>query len=343
MTPVQPADRLEEETFTIDRTFAAPRGTVFKLWTDPAYVAEWWGIEGSTNPVCELDVRPGGRWRIDMRTRSGRVYRNQGVYLEVVENVRLVYTDIPDPTLPEWNGAPPAPGVHTVTFADRGEGTFVTLEVRLSSRTDRDRMLKLGARTGIGQGFDRLERLLEREAAMKNPKTGGPAEGVDGTVISKDGTVIAFKRFGRGPSLVLVGGAFNDSHAPASGAPLASLLSATFTVYAYDRRGRGASGDTPPYAVAREVEDLAAIIVEAGGTAFVHGMSSGGALALKAAASGLAIGKLSLYEPPFSADSGAEERAKAYAQALAGLLAAGRRGDAAALFMAHVGMPAAMI
>ena len=169
MMPVQPDDRLEEETFTIGRIFAAPRETVFKLWTDPAYVAEWWGIEGSTNPVCKLDVRPGGRWRIDMRTRSGRVYRNQGVYLEVVENVRLVYTDVPDPTLPEWNGAPPAPGVHTVTFADRGEGTFVTLEVRLGSRADRDRMLKLGARTGIGQGFDRLERLLEAIAEGREP------------------------------------------------------------------------------------------------------------------------------------------------------------------------------
>jgi pimeloyl-ACP methyl ester carboxylesterase len=121
------------------------------------------------------------------------------------------------------------------------------------------------------------------------------------------------------------------------------LLSATFTVHAYDRRGRGASGDTPPYAVAREVEDLAAVIVEAGGTAFVHGMSSGGALTLKAAASGLAIGKLSLYEPPFSVDGDAEKRARAYAQALAGLLTEGRRGDAAALFMSHVGMPSAMV
>ena len=160
MMPVQSDDRLAEASFTIGRLFAARRERVFKLWTHPAYVAEWWGIEGSTNPVCELDVRAGGRWRIDMRTRSGRVYRNQGVYLEVVENVRLVYTDVPDPTLPEWNGAPPAPGVHTVTFADRGEGTFVTLEVRLSSEAERDRVLKLGVRTGIGQSFDRLERLL---------------------------------------------------------------------------------------------------------------------------------------------------------------------------------------
>ena len=175
---------------------------------------------------------------------------------------------------------------------------------------------------------------------MNNSKPDRPAASVAGKVISSDGTPISFKRFGSGPSLVLVGGAFNDANSPAAGAPLAQLLSAAFTVYAYDRRGRGASGDGPAYAVAREIEDLAAIIAQAGGTAFVHGMSSGAVLALRAAAGGLAISKLSLYEPPFTMDAAAAERAKAYAAALADRLAAGRRGDAAALFMAHVGVPA---
>ena len=160
MTSPEAADRLEDDTITISRIFAAPRETVFRLWTDAAYVAQWWGIEDSINPICQLDARPGGDWRIDMQTKSGRVYRNHGVYLEVVENLRLVFTDIPDPALPEWNGAPPAPSVHTVTFADHGDATLVTLEIKLGSRADRDRMLKLGMKTGINQGFDRLERLL---------------------------------------------------------------------------------------------------------------------------------------------------------------------------------------
>src|SRR5262249_699655 len=104
-------------------------------------------------------------------------------------------------------------------------------------------------------------------------------------VTSKDGTAIAFDRSGAGPAIILVGGALSDRSA---GAPLAALLAPRFTVFAYDRRGRGDSGDTAPYAVEREVEDLAALIDEAGGSAFLLGHSSGAALALEAAARGLA-------------------------------------------------------
>ena len=116
------------------------------------------------------------------------------------------------------------------------------------------------------------------------------------TVISSDGTTIAFDRLGDGPPIILVGGGTVDRSA---NAPLAALLASHFTVINYDRRGRGDSGDTPPYAVEREVEDIGALIDEAGGSAFVYGTSSGGVLALEAAASGLAIMKLALWEPPF--------------------------------------------
>jgi pimeloyl-ACP methyl ester carboxylesterase len=108
-------------------------------------------------------------------------------------------------------------------------------------------------------------------------------------VTSRDGTRIAYERTGDGLPVVLVLGAFNDR---ATGAPLAEHLAADFTVFTYDRRGRGDSGDTAPYAVEREVEDLAALIDAAGGTAAVFGFSSGAVLALRAAAQGLSITKL---------------------------------------------------
>lgn len=161
MTAASDTELGDVRSFTVSRLFAAPCDAVFRLWTDPACVREWWGIEGSTNPVCELDVRPGGTWRIDMRTAGGRVYRNQGVYLEVVENVRLVFTDVPDTTLPEWQDTPPEPSVHTVTFVESEGRTLVTLEVRFASKGDRDRLTRLGMPKGIAESFDRLERLLE--------------------------------------------------------------------------------------------------------------------------------------------------------------------------------------
>src|SRR3712207_4988967 len=111
-------------------------------------------------------------------------------------------------------------------------------------------------------------------------------------VTSRDGTTIAFDRLGDGPPVILVCGASTDRMA---NAPLAALLAEHFTVFNYDRRGRGDSGDTAPYAVEREVEDLDAVIDDAGGSAFVYGTSSGGVLALEAAAGGLAVTKLALW------------------------------------------------
>ncbi|MFA1547057.1 alpha/beta fold hydrolase [Actinomadura chokoriensis] len=158
---------------------------------------------------------------------------------------------------------------------------------------------------------------------------------------SKDGTRIACDRTGDGPALVHVGGALNDR---GSGAALADLLADRYTVLTYDRRGRGDSGDTPPYAVDREIEDLAAVLDAAGGSAAVYGMSSGAVLALRAAARGLPVTRLALFEPPFH--SGHDDRltrSRAYNTELTGLLADGRRGDALALFMGSVGMPEEMV
>jgi pimeloyl-ACP methyl ester carboxylesterase len=158
-------------------------------------------------------------------------------------------------------------------------------------------------------------------------------------VTSADGTTIAYERTGSGPALVLVDGAM-CYRAAGPMRPLAALLHDSFTVYTYDRRGRGESSDTPPYAVAREVEDLQALIVQAGGEAYVYAISSGAALALATAAAGPGVTKLALYEPPFMAEVEDGSRIKQYTQRLSELLAAGRKGDAVALFMTNVGIPA---
>lgn len=160
------------------------------------------------------------------------------------------------------------------------------------------------------------------------------------TIRSADGTAIAFDRLGQGGSVVLICGA---SCVRGVHEQLAGLLSADFTVFSYDRRGRGDSGDTAPYAVEREIEDLAAVIAEAGGTAAVFGNSSGAVLGLRAVAAGLPITRLAAWEPPIMTDPDAPRRQREYAEELSALLAAGRRGDAMTLFMRFVGVPESMI
>jgi pimeloyl-ACP methyl ester carboxylesterase len=160
-------------------------------------------------------------------------------------------------------------------------------------------------------------------------------------VISKDGTPIAFDQSGEGPPIILVVGAFNDS---ATGAPLAAQLSEHFTVFNYDRRGRGASGDRTPYAIEREIDDLAALLDEAGGSSSVFGYSSGAILTLKASASGLALSRLALYDPPFLVDDGTPQRAQEISVRLTELISSGRRGDAVELFQTEmVGIPAEIV
>src|SRR5579862_1377198 len=158
------------------------------------------------------------------------------------------------------------------------------------------------------------------------------------TVISKDSTSIAFDQSGRGPALVLVASAFGTR---ADQASLATALVPDFTVFAYDRRGRGDSGDTAPYAVEREVDDLEALIDAAGGSAFVFGHSSGAVLALDAAqALPTKITKLALYEPPFIIDASRPPMPEDFASHLTELIAAGRRGDAVEYWQTNLGIPA---
>ena len=163
---------------------------------------------------------------------------------------------------------------------------------------------------------------------------------MDNTTISRDGTSIAYQRTGEGPAVVLVSGAMSTG---ATVAPLGVPLSGGFTVVSYDRRGRGQSGDTEPYEVAREVEDLAALIDALGGEAWLYGHSSGGALVLEAAASKLPLRGVAVYEVPYAVyEGGATERAE-YTENLTAALGEGRRGDAVELFLRLTGLAEEMI
>jgi pimeloyl-ACP methyl ester carboxylesterase len=158
------------------------------------------------------------------------------------------------------------------------------------------------------------------------------------TVTSKDGTKIAYDKRGEGPALIFVGGAFQYRAVDPATARLAELLAKDFTTYHYDRRGRGDSDDTPPYSTDREIEDLQALIIAAGGTAYVYAMSSGCALALDAAAKNLGIAKLTLYEPPFVVDDTRPPLPRNYIKHLDELVTAGRRGDAVEYAMTNAAL-----
>ncbi|UKS30979.1 alpha/beta hydrolase [Paenibacillus sp. HWE-109] len=150
--------------------------------------------------------------------------------------------------------------------------------------------------------------------------------------LSKDGTKIVYDKVGQGPALILVAGAFSYRKFPGM-VKLAKLLSEHFTVYNYDRRGRGNSGDTECYDTAREIEDLQAMIAEAGGAASVWGLSSGAVLALQAAAKGVMMTKLALHEPPFVVDAADRKPPEDFLRHVTELIAADRRAEAITYFM----------
>ena len=158
-------------------------------------------------------------------------------------------------------------------------------------------------------------------------------------VTSSDGTTIAFERLGDGPAVIVVGGQLADR---ALTRPTAEELAKHFAVFNYDRRGRG---DSAPYAVEREIEDLGALIEEAGGTASMYGHSSGVALALHAAAAGLPIPKLVLHEPPYNpeGDEGRQRATRKEAEHIETLLAEDRHGDAVEYFLRSIGIPQEMV
>lgn len=163
-----------------------------------------------------------------------------------------------------------------------------------------------------------------------------------GRVTSKDGTIIEYEKSGSGQPLVVVMGALGYKDISFS-KQYATALSKRFTVYSYDRRGRGGSTDTQPYAVQREVEDLAAVIKGAGGSCYVWGTSSGAALALEAAASGVPMLKLVAYEPPYMLEGAKARPAPDFEKHLQTLAAEDRRSEAVSYFMRTVGVPSVAV
>jgi len=147
-----PAANAGTPDLVLTRTFNAPRSLVFKAWTDPARVAQWWGPRGFTNPVCELDVRPGGAMRIHMRGPDGTVYPMAGTYEEIVEPERIVFTG----SALDGRGRPLFEVRHTVIFADHGAKTTLTVTAHVITATPEGAPHLRGQEAGWTQQLERL-------------------------------------------------------------------------------------------------------------------------------------------------------------------------------------------
>jgi uncharacterized protein YndB with AHSA1/START domain len=164
-----------DREFTITRTFNAPRLMVFKAWTDPKQLAEWWGPHVFTTPVCEMDVRPGGAYRIVMRSPDGTDYPMKGFYREVVDGERLVFTNDLSEHPPEWHAmidphrpkdiaSPDVHAVTTVTFTERDSKTTMTVRMQFATAAIRDAHVKHGMNEGWSQSFESLADYLASAA-----------------------------------------------------------------------------------------------------------------------------------------------------------------------------------
>jgi uncharacterized protein YndB with AHSA1/START domain len=156
MAVVAQSKPLAEREITITRTFDAPRALVFKAWTDPKHLAQWWGPKGFTNPVCEFDARAGGALRIHMRGPDGNVYPMKGVIQELVAPERLVFTNI----AVDAAGNHLLEGLTTVTFAEEGGKTTMTLHTRAVAVAEKAVAYLQGMEMGWTQSIDRLETLV---------------------------------------------------------------------------------------------------------------------------------------------------------------------------------------
>jgi uncharacterized protein YndB with AHSA1/START domain len=157
MTEMKHSEQIKELTST--RTIDAPRAVVFKAWTDPKQLARWWGPNGFTNPVVELDVRPGGAIRVDMRGPDGTVYPMGGAFQEIVEPERIVFTST---AFADNKGEPMLENLNTVTFAERGGRTELIWHEVVTKATPAAAGALEGMKEGTNQSLDRLVKLLEK-------------------------------------------------------------------------------------------------------------------------------------------------------------------------------------
>lgn len=145
----------------ITREFDAPRDLVWRAWTDPEQVKQWFAPFEFSVPRAEIDLRPGGQSRLDMAGPDGKIYPTRVTYLEVVPPERLVYSDDVDPDATAWGDSPPPSNIQTITFEDIGnDRTRLTVSIRLASVEARDAMLKMGAKAGWASSLDKLAALL---------------------------------------------------------------------------------------------------------------------------------------------------------------------------------------
>ncbi|MCU6713150.1 alpha/beta fold hydrolase [Paenibacillus sp. J5C_2022] len=319
----------ERRELTVERNIAMPVQLAWEGWTEPEHITKWWGPKDWTTTVYEMDVRPGGEWRYSLQAddNSGEAAYCRATYEEVDAPGKLVYIDTFADS--DWNIVSDSEMYTTVLFEEKSGGTRISILTRFATSEQFDNAEAMGMIEGFTDAYDRLEVYLETLMGGKNTME---------TVISKDGTQIAYTKQGSGPALILISSAAAD-HQDAS--PLSEQLSAHFTVYNYDRRGRGQSTDTPPYAAAREVEDIEALIAAAGGQAYLFGSSSGAVLALEAAnLLGDSVAKLYLYEPPFIINDSRKPVPGDYVEHLNILIKAEKRSEAVEYFASEaLGIP----
>ncbi|WP_181781440.1 alpha/beta fold hydrolase [Pseudonocardia pini] len=324
--------RIDEasNTLHISRTYTAGVDRVWWAWTDPDAIAHWWGPEGWAATVHEMDVRPGGRWRFQIAPtdRSAAPVHSIATYTDVVTHAALVYDDVftDEAWRPDDTGVFPT----TVTFTTTDNGCAVDVTAGFPDRAALLRAVELQMAEGYLEALDRLDHLL---AELEGEQTMSTLPTLS-TLTSADGTTIAYQQTGTGPAIIVISNVAED-HTGVAG--LAAALSTDFTVITYDRRGRGASGDPQPYDPAREIDDIAALIDLAGGTAALTSGSGGCALTLDAA-SALAdrVTGLYLYEPPFIVSDARPPAPADYLHHQTALIAAGKRSEAVEYFMTEM-------
>ncbi len=153
-----------ERVLVITRIFKAPRTLVWRAFSDPFHLSQWWGPEGFTNPVCELDFRVGGRWRNVMRGPDGQAYPAEFTFLEITPPERIVFRNAEPDNAPVWQGNPPPSFVRTLTFDEDGPNrTVFTMRAEFASAAEFARAASRGFRQGSEESFDRLSRLLEQQ------------------------------------------------------------------------------------------------------------------------------------------------------------------------------------
>ncbi|MDZ5663371.1 alpha/beta fold hydrolase [Nocardioides sp. S-58] len=348
-------------TLRITRSYAAGVERAWWAWTDADAIATWWGPQGWSATVHEMNVHPEGRWRFEIAPDDGSAdpVRSIATYTQVERDTRLAYDDsFVDET---WAAQGLDVFPTTVTFTPILAGCTVEVTANFPDARALQRAVELQMGQGYAEALDRLALLLGDPAVNDTTASSTPTTAPTGdstmtrtlpattaaatapaTLTSADGTTIAYDKSGIGPAIIVISNVAEDRSGVAG---IAEALAKDFTVITYDRRGRGASGNPQPYNPRREIDDLAALIEVAGGSAALTSGSGGCALALDAASAlGDKVTGLYLYEPPFIVSDSRPAAPTDYPEQQAALVANGKRSEAVEHFMTQmVGVPAEYI